>query len=216
MDRNDFYVLNRLDDANRILPINPDQIRAVDSNQSSNTNSFFGHVYYTINEKWKADLGLRRTFVEKEIDHRVSHPSGTSGILLLGNSNWNNFSHSAGLSYRVDYGAMFFFRYAHDFSPGGFNDNANTLSSAQPYGVQSVDSFELGLKSEWLDDTLRLDFTLFQNKYKNKLEKFARVPTPAGLKPSSTILQNMRYAAMSSSSKRHHLKTYTFEVAIRV
>jgi iron complex outermembrane receptor protein len=173
-------------------------------------------VYYTINEKWKADLGLRRTFVEKEIDHRVSHPSGTSGILLLGNSNWNNFSHSAGLSYRVDYGAMFFFRYAHDFSPGGFNDNANTLSSAQPYGVQSVDSFELGLKSEWLDDTLRLDFTLFQNKYKNKLEKFARVPTPAGLKPSSTILQNMRYAAMSSSSKRHHLKTYTFEVAIRI
>lgn len=188
LNRNDFYILNQLDDANRISPTNPNQIRSAISNQSASTSSFFGHLYYTINEKWKADLGLRRTFVEKEINHQVSHPTSTSDILLAGTPNWKEFSHSAGLSYRVDDSAMFFFRYAHDFRPGGFNDNANSLSSAQPYGVQSVDNFELGLKSEWLDDKLRLDFTLFQNRYNDKLEKFARVADNARIE---TVIDNV-------------------------
>ena len=70
---------------------------------------------------------------------------------------------------------MFYFRYASDFRPGGFNDNVNSFESAQPHNAQTVDSFELGLKSEWLNDKLRLDFTLFQNEYSNKLENFARI-----------------------------------------
>ena len=175
LNQQDSFILNALDDANRIVPVAPGRTRDILSKHTSNTNSFFGHVYYTINESWKADLGLRRTSTEKELTHRVNDPATAGDIVLQGSAEWHEFNTSAGLSYRVDDGAMFYFRYAHDFRPGGFNDNATRLASGQPFDDQSVDSYELGLKSEWLDDTLRLDFTLFQNRYNDKLEKFARI-----------------------------------------
>ena len=42
LSRNEFYILNQLDDANRILAVNPGQVRSVTSNHASSTSSFFG------------------------------------------------------------------------------------------------------------------------------------------------------------------------------
>ena len=51
-------------------------------------------------------------------------------------------------------------------TPWRFNARASTLGSfTTPFAEEDVKSWELGLKSEWMDNRLRLNAAVFTNDY---------------------------------------------------
>jgi iron complex outermembrane receptor protein len=59
------------------------------------------------------------------------------------------------------------------YTAGGFNTDAAVLTAlATPFNPETVTNYELGVKSQWLDNTLRVNASVFHMDYKDKQELF--------------------------------------------
>ncbi|WP_454761078.1 TonB-dependent receptor domain-containing protein [Caulobacter segnis] len=59
------------------------------------------------------------------------------------------------------------------YTAGGFNTDAAVITAlAQPFDPETVTNYELGVKSQWLADTLRINASVFHMDYKDKQELF--------------------------------------------
>ena len=59
------------------------------------------------------------------------------------------------------------------YTAGGFNTDAAVITAlAQPFDPETVTNYELGFKSQWLADTLRVNASVFHMDYKDKQELF--------------------------------------------
>lgn len=59
------------------------------------------------------------------------------------------------------------------YTAGGFNTDAATLAAlTRPFDPETVTNYELGVKSQWLADTLRVNASVFHMDYKDKQELF--------------------------------------------
>jgi iron complex outermembrane receptor protein len=57
------------------------------------------------------------------------------------------------------------------FTAGGFNTDATSLAAlVQPFDPETVLNHELGLKSQWLDNRLRVNLSVFDMRYRDKQE----------------------------------------------
>ncbi|MBD3647718.1 MAG: TonB-dependent receptor plug domain-containing protein [Pseudomonadales bacterium] len=179
--REDSYILNVLDDAGLTTPRVDGEIRRVVTAQDFNLQSWFANLDYTLNGQWTAEAGLRLDHLEKEIIHeplgiRVNNPL-PSPVQLLGRAEWNDGRANLGLRYKVDDNAMIWFRYLWDLRPGGFNHNAMSRYSGESFDTELMDGYEFGLKSEWFENHLRLNATVYKYQREDKTEEFARVVT---------------------------------------
>jgi iron complex outermembrane receptor protein len=188
LNRQDLFVLDTLSSAARILPpLAAGQSRDVRSSQDSKTMSVFGHVDYRWDDQWQLDAGLRFANYEKDYDHFVRGVNRVppadllvpaTDIVLEGEKEFNEIAGNIGFRYKVDELAMVYGRYSVDHTPGGFNDNALSALSAGDYKTSTTQGLELGMKSHWLDDRLRLNMALYNNYQDNKVQRFAdRVAT---------------------------------------
>ncbi len=69
------------------------------------------------------------------------------------------------LDYQVRSNMMIYGNVARGFKPGGFNTNEVIELAGQGYLPEFVDAYEIGLKSQWLDNTVFIDIALFYNDY---------------------------------------------------
>jgi iron complex outermembrane recepter protein len=91
-------------------------------------------------------------------------PPGT----LAGNRSDKDWMPSAKLQYQLLPSAMVYFSFAQGFKAGGFNGSDTTgLAASMPYAPEHVNAYELGLKSQWLDDTLLFNADVFRSNYRN-------------------------------------------------
>jgi iron complex outermembrane receptor protein len=60
---------------------------------------------------------------------------------------------------------MLYGRIAQGFKSGGFNGRANNPGEQAPYDPEEVISYELGLKTDWADGTVRANMAVFYNDY---------------------------------------------------
>jgi iron complex outermembrane receptor protein len=59
------------------------------------------------------------------------------------------------------------------YTAGGFNTDAATPAAlTTPFDPETVTNYELGVKSEWLENRLRINAAIFQMDYKDKQELF--------------------------------------------
>ena len=141
---------------------------------------------YVLDDQWTVDFGSRVSIVEKDFNHR---PSGVrinksylpSPVNISKNKDWTEWTFSAGISYQVDEEAMIYFRFSEGFRPGGFNENAVSVESATSYGSETTDNWELGMKSEWFNDKLRLNMAYYKIDLDNKQEQFIALVAPGRL-----------------------------------
>ena len=106
-------------------------------------------------------LGARWTEEEKDqyVDHPESYGYGE------GDENWSNFAPTVTLSWSFTDSLNAYLRYAEGWKAGGFNGESDTLAGfLEPYDPEEVASWELGMKSRWMDDRLQLNVAAFQNK----------------------------------------------------
>jgi iron complex outermembrane receptor protein len=115
------------------------------------SKALFGQVSVPVTAAMRVVAGLRRTSDQK------TSVGGETG-------DWSSTDGKLGLEYDVNPSTMAYATYATAYRPGGFNSlpgNSGTFDS------EKLKSFELGVKSRWMDNTLQLNGALFRYDYKN-------------------------------------------------
>lgn len=115
------------------------------------------------------------------------------GGTATGRETWKKFTPKIGLSY--DFGnALIYASYSEGFRSGGFNGRGNNILTLGPYNPETVENWEIGFKSELLDNTVIFNGSFFHTKYKDKQEDVV-FPDPRGA--TVTIVQNAASATLN-------------------
>jgi iron complex outermembrane receptor protein len=95
------------------------------------------------------------------------------------NDNHKEWVYDASLRYNFTDELMSYFTYAHSWRPAGVTVGItseltpDTLLAGDP---EETDSYELGLRSQWLDNSLRINPSIYYQDYSNYVARFADVP----------------------------------------
>lgn len=159
---------------------------------TTNSAAIYFDGTYSVTDKFDVTVGARYTYDDKEF-FLESAPQNFFDVPFAGLTNvplavafqpqsaeqsndWSKFTPRVVLDYQWTDDVMTYVSYAEGFKAGGFN----TLGEAPPVKEETVKNTELGLKSTWFDNTLRLNLSAYQYDYTNlqQLELFGSpVPT---------------------------------------
>lgn len=207
-----YYFKDRqnLDETSATLPSTPQVFGTYYQNTRStvDTESYalFGNVAYDFNDHFSVNTGLRRTWEEVGIDlegvsgpargntvYRNTHDwwrrSAIVGPLRVNavqdeSNRWSDWTYDITPEWRLNEQALAFFRYAKGFRSGGYNATVTAQSSVNTVDPESIDSYELGVKTTWLDGRLTLNGALFYYEWQDMQLNIQGV-TPAGLNAST-------------------------------
>ncbi len=100
------------------------------------------------------------------------YPTAAKGLLsnYQNARTFSNVSPRLGLDFHVSEHVMTYVSYSKGFKSGGFDMRGNATVYPQTengYDAETADSYEIGIKSTLLDNTLLLNATVFYDPYKN-------------------------------------------------
>jgi len=164
--------------------------------------ALFVQGYWNVTDALRLGGGFRMTNVQSDLESRnrtnfnpVLSPTNYSENLanstLLdswiadGQHSWTEPSGKVSVDYKVDQDVMLYGYYARGFKSGGFNGRITDPRDIGPYNPEFINTFEVGVRSDWLDNRLRANLSAFYNKWDNM-----QVPQSVfhGAVASSTIL----------------------------
>lgn len=148
----------------------PDTVLDIPQNthQETDSTAIFFEGDYELNDSWTLTLGGRYTEDEKLSEQRGN--LSTEG--QDPDEEWDEFTPKVGVRYRIDDDAMIYATYAKGYRSGGFNGRVDSIPSAVvPYDPETVDNYELGFKTEWMEQRLRLNGAIFYMDYQDKQEE---------------------------------------------
>jgi len=159
--------------------------------QNTESYAIFFEGDYRFNDAWTLTLGGRYTRDEKDsglIDPAMPELATKGGLDDPFSKTWSEFTPKVGLRYRFSPDLMIYGLYTRGFRAGGFSGRANTYDAARmPYDPETVDNFELGFKSEWLDRRLRLNASIYLMRYEDKQEELS-APIAQGTGQQTLVL----------------------------
>lgn len=150
-------------------------------NLDVDSNALFGDVSYRLTDRTTLRGGLRWTKEKKELDFfsafsltpgislsRVPLDFAMANLLfpaydLTNEESWSELTGQASIEYAFNDDVMVYARYARGFRGGNFD--ATSLGSGSTVDPEYVDSYEVGMKSEWLDHKLRLNVAAYYSDY---------------------------------------------------
>lgn len=85
-----------------------------------------------------------------------------------GSNKFSDVTPSAIIGYNVTPDLNIYAKYSKGYKTGGYNLRATTMDRFEEgFGPETLNSFEFGVKSTWLDDRLRLNVAAFRSNYKD-------------------------------------------------
>nr|WP_310523833.1 TonB-dependent receptor [Polymorphobacter sp.] len=107
-----------------------------------------------------------------------------------GSQGFGQFTWRASVDYEFADAQRVYASYNKGFRSGGFNGRASGPTTLGPYDPETVDAFEVGLKADWLDKTLRTNIAAYYTKYNNKQEEIVQASPPGSSSPQETVVKN--------------------------
>ena len=139
--------------------------------QTTESYAVFLEGDYAVTDALTLTLGGRYTEDEKESKQFGNINTITAPFTDHPDENWDEFTPRVGARYAINDDVMVFATYSKGYRSGGFNGRVNSLEEArQPYDTETVDNYELGVKSEWWDNRVRVNANLFYMEYDDKQE----------------------------------------------
>lgn len=145
--------------------------------QQRDSQAIYTHLTYEINEFLEGFLGVRYT-KDKGILSNVhswvgDYDANHAYDLIVDQSskryNDDKVSGSMGLKYQLSDEFMLYGSYSQGYRSSAFNGGATfsttELTIAEP---ETVEAYEIGIKSRWWDNRLQFNGALFHNNYKNQ------------------------------------------------
>jgi iron complex outermembrane recepter protein len=172
------------------------------------TWSLFGEVHFAFGEKWNLTLGGRYTDEEKAMTSEQNMggaafagylPDGGDSLYIFGTpifvpissaagkEDWQEFTPKIGLDYQVNDDVMTYISYAEGFRSGGFNGRNNEPDNIGPFDPEFVDNYEVGMKGDFAENTIRLNLAAFYLDYSDKQEEIIE---PDDFGGSNTVVRN--------------------------
>jgi iron complex outermembrane receptor protein len=146
-----------------------------DNNITDNSNwAVFTQWTYDVNEQLSITAGGRYTEDTKgSIPDQFNYAAPTVKYLpvILYETTETAFTFSGTVSYRWNEQIMTYFSYAEGFKGGGWNSHFNRpqtpaeQAAFQRFGPEEANTYEIGFKTDLLDDTLRLNGAFFTTDY---------------------------------------------------
>jgi iron complex outermembrane recepter protein len=155
--------------------------------QDNESISAFAQTYIALTDQLKLQAGIRYTHEKTAMlastltsfaPGGVTTFDGTSptgapnteiGLVAppLGRKSWNNIGWKLGLDYKPNDDVLLYGYWARGFKSGGFTGRIGVPSDLGPYDPEEVDTFELGVKADFLDNRLRTNISVFYTNYRD-------------------------------------------------
>lgn len=150
--------------------------------------ALFGDGTFDITDKLKISAGIRGFVAQNSLFGFFGFQSGNSGegsciTPVTYNANLpcvnvdkrlreSGETHRANLTYQIDPDRMVYFTYSTGFRPGGVNRKpyflVNGVQEPLPnYNPDTLTNYEIGWKSAWLDQRLRVNAAVFYEQWKD-------------------------------------------------
>ncbi|MFV8817446.1 TonB-dependent receptor [Haliea sp. E17] len=169
-------------------------IETVDSSGTYASYAVYGDATYSLTDNLNLSAGLRYTYDDKEFSLYTAYQNtivgAPFGLAFYNNGQpvldatqsdtWDNLSGRLVLDYVADDDLMFYASVATGFKSGGFNSLNFGPDIDTSYDEEKVINYELGMKSQFLDNTLQLNVSTFFYDYENLQElKLLGQPVPS-------------------------------------
>ncbi len=139
------------------------------ANQKTESWALFFEADYQLTDDWTFTLGGRYSDDKKSAqitnDPFINQPTPVS-------ESWSEFTPKIGLQWAPADEFMVYGLYSTGYRAGGFNGRPTTQEAADlPYDPETVKNYELGIKSELFERSLRLNAAVFRMDYDDKQEE---------------------------------------------
>ncbi|MEQ5805843.1 TonB-dependent receptor [Alteromonas sp. NFXS44] len=122
----------------------------------------FGQASLHVSDDVSVIVGGRYTKENKSLD------ASLSGEAVVSDDDFSKFTPKLGVEYQVNKNLFMFASYTVGFKAGGYNGLASTSEAlGTAFQMQEVSAYEFGVKSDLLDNRLRLNVATFFNDYTN-------------------------------------------------
>lgn len=178
-----FYMKTHYDltQRQRLQFATPGLLNLGSQDQDNWSASLFGQLFYDVSDRFSIQAGIRYTHEKTSMTASNGfsvNPDGISGFDGLGNTDlggfevsgrkgWDRVGWKLGADYAVTDSAMLYASWARGFKSGGFVGRVGIPQDLGPFGPEEVDTFEIGSKSDFLNDRLRLNISAFFTKYRD-------------------------------------------------
>lgn len=136
--------------------------------QTTESFAVFGEGTWNLSPQWAVTLGGRFTSDEKTAERALLDPATLADIWRT-NPEYEdeNVSWRAVLEYMPSDDLMIYGSYSTGYKAGGFGGSRpiTPANSFNTYDPEELAAWELGLRSDFLDDTLRFNATYFYSQY---------------------------------------------------
>jgi len=167
-----YYSANDRNDAWGILY--PGLITAQDAIDRQTVKSWaaFVHGQYQVTDALSLTAGARYTNDRKDIEiWRYNFLTGTTAINNATlEIDAQRVTPMASINYQWNPDVMTYALYSRGFRGGGYSPRPANALQVAAFDPETVDNFEVGLKSEWFDRKLRLNIAGFYSKYKDMVQ----------------------------------------------
>jgi len=156
------------------VTIEPDASWWYSSQQTNRVDkAVFGELDYNLTDRLSLLVGGRWYEIDREIDYKVNRPAGYWGFdydsAYPGQRSMvdDGFTPKVGLQYDVSDNVMVWSVYSEGYRVGGTNRGRGIPTLPLFYDSDLIENMEFGLKSNWMDDTVQFNATMYQMEWKD-------------------------------------------------
>ena len=174
-----------------------------DFDQTNETDSYgiFGEMNFTLGENTDLAVGARYSYDEKSYSAYHAAEGPLAGAVFLDDpsqavvgdveEDWDALTGRLSLTHSFSDTGMVFASVSSGYKSGGFNpEPANLEALETPFDEETVIAYEIGTKTQFLDDRLRLNASIFYSDY-DDIQTEDHTPT------GTTIIANAASATIA-------------------
>ncbi len=131
----------------------------------------YGQVDWNFAQDWTLTLGARFTEEDKDLGIRDNGNPASAAVITNADLaaagvprtlNESQFTPRIAIENQVNEDFMWYGSITTGFKSGGWNARGTAAELLQPFTAEEVTNFELGMRSEWMDNSLRFNLTAFR------------------------------------------------------
>ncbi len=163
---------------------------------SSKSKAIFGDLQWKLTDQLRLSAGGRYTWDEKSMTNDLSKLDNPS-VVATPEADWSKFTPRASIDYSFGETSnnLVYASFSQGYRAGGLNGRAQTVGSANtPYDPETVDSYEVGFKTQFWENRITFNVAGFVTKFRDKQEEVV-IPAPAPV-DQETVVQNAAKATI--------------------
>ena len=169
-------------------PFVPGLFLTADGSQEATSYAIFGEGSYNLSDLTQLTVGVR--YSDEDKDFRLRPLGFPAGAEVNESGSWDDITYRIGVDHTLNDTTMVYATFSTGFKSGGFNEQAGTLTTAAlSFNPEEAESLEVGMKSDLLDNTLRLNLAAFIVEYSD-LQLDSVVPVAENPAGQESIITN--------------------------